>query len=69
MCRKRRHTTLAFHLPRLNTKALTTASVENEVVIAANTPTGPTENTYASRMRLSALLELTPATHRRPDRV
>src|SRR5207302_1973328 len=46
------YTTFPFHLPVLNTTALTTASVENATVIAMNTPNAPSpvwcDSTHAS---------------------
>ena len=42
------YTAALFHVPRLKRIALTTASVENETVMAMNTPFGPSSNGKAS---------------------
>jgi hypothetical protein len=44
-----RYTTLSFHLPRLKSRAEVTARMENDIVIAQNTPCGPQPKRFASK--------------------
>jgi len=43
------YTVLSFHLPRLKSNADVTARMENEIVIAQNTPSGPQPKRFASK--------------------